>query len=244
MSKRNILVLVEGEKTDYNLMNGLFTTYEIAERHQIVVYSTSIHSLYNTLFKNKDIDDVDIFLHLREHAEDSLKETIFDQRQRYTDIILIFDLDPQERNFSSDAIREMVEYFSNSTDMGKLYINYPMLEAFYHIKSVPDPDYDNYYASLSELKDHHYKTRVHNESIISNRKDFVADKENCNAIIRQNLDKAWQLIGSPDELSREPSPEQIDILKKQIDLLENKDLVAVLNTCIFYIVDYNPELIS
>ena len=51
MSKRNILVLVEGEKADYDLINGLFATYEIAEHHQVVVYRTSIKTAFDLVNK-------------------------------------------------------------------------------------------------------------------------------------------------------------------------------------------------
>ena len=46
----------------------------------------------------------------------------------------------------------MAEYFTESSDMGKLYINYPMVEAFYHMKSIPDNDFDTYTSSMEELK--------------------------------------------------------------------------------------------
>lgn len=37
--------------------------------------------------------------------------------------------------FTPEKIKRMSDYFVESSDMGKLYLNYPMVEAFYH--SVP-----------------------------------------------------------------------------------------------------------
>ena len=246
MSKRDILVIVEGEVTDISLMEGLFVTYEIEQRHQLVFYGTNIYALYNSAFKGSEIDSIDIFLHLREHEKDPVKKSLFDQRQRYSDILLMFDFDPQDRSFSKNAIREMSEYFTDSTDMGKLYINYPMIEAFYHVKSVPDPDYDNYIASLIELKARQYKSRVNQESVIADRKTFVTQKSLCNTVIRQNLNKACKIT---EMLCPEPGngvsvPKQFAILNKQLDKLREDNAVFVLCTCVFYIVDYNSKLIE
>lgn len=65
----------------------------------------------------------------------------------YTDKLLIFDFDPQDsffRNHRDEACRrfqKLMEFFSESTDHGKLYLSYPMIEAFYMsvlLKSVMD----------------------------------------------------------------------------------------------------------
>jgi hypothetical protein len=71
MSKRPILILVEGEITDTELMKHLLTTYGIYEEHQIVSYGTSIYSLYDSMFRNRKGTAVaDISLHLRERETD------------------------------------------------------------------------------------------------------------------------------------------------------------------------------
>ena len=47
-----------------------------------------------------------------------------------------------------------MRYFVESTDMGKLYLNYPMIEAFYHMSNIPDPEYNGRVATLAELRGH------------------------------------------------------------------------------------------
>ena len=236
MSKRDILVLVEGEKTDVSLMEALFASYEIDQRHQLVFYGTSLYALYNSMFKGKEVGDIDLFLHLREHEKDPVKKTLFDQSKRYSEIVLIFDFDPQDREFSTTAIREMSQYFTDSTDTGKLYINYPMVEAFYHVKSIPDSDYDGSIASLAELKNHLYKSRVHQESAITDRKEFVAKKSNCDIVVQQNIDKAWRIVqkARSDDGKDSPVPVQPDILNKQLEKLSVEKAVYILCTCAFY----------
>lgn len=157
-NKSKILVLVEGEKTDYKLMQHLLSVYGIDSNHEIVSYNTNIYTLYNEMFKDDNPDALDILQVLKMHEKDAEKKKIFDHY--YSDILLIFDLDPHDSLFSPSKITRMLEYFRESSDMGKLYINYPMVEAFYHMKSIPDEAYNSYIATLDELKKKLYKTRV------------------------------------------------------------------------------------
>lgn len=129
--KSKILVLAEGKKTDYQLMKRLLQIYEIGDSHEIVSYNTNIYVLYNEMFRDGDPASLDILQTLKEHERDPEKKKLFDRR--YSDILLIFDLDPQDPAFSADKILEMASFFVESSDMGKLYLNYPMVEAFYHL---------------------------------------------------------------------------------------------------------------
>lgn len=162
MTKGKILVLVEGEKTDFRLMQHLLNVYGIDKFHQVVPYKTNIYVLYNAMFYNTDPETVDILQLLKEHEQDVCKKQIFDQN--YSDILLIFDLDPQDPKFSERKIIEMITYFVESSDMGKLYLNYPMVEAFYHMKNIPDNSYNTYFSTIDELKSKKYKERVGKES--------------------------------------------------------------------------------
>ena len=130
MSERKILVIVEGAKTDFNLMKRLLKIYGISDNHQIVSYDTNIYTLYNQLPENEEeYEDIDLQQILKEREKDERKIALLNER--YTDILLIFDLDPQAPDFSPDKIRKMANYFTESTNMGKLYLNYPMVESFY-----------------------------------------------------------------------------------------------------------------
>lgn len=43
--KSQILVLVEGNKTDHNLMNKLLEVYGLSDSHGVVSYHTNIYTL-------------------------------------------------------------------------------------------------------------------------------------------------------------------------------------------------------
>lgn len=243
-NKTKILVLVEGAKTDVKLMEHLLTVYGINQSHQIVSYNTNIYDLYDHMFADGTPEDVDILQLLKERERNPEKKAIFDEH--YSDILLIFDLDPQDPRFSADKIMQMVNYFVESSDMGKLYLNYPMVEAFYHMKSIPDEQFNSYIATMKELKSHEYKGRVIAENRNRNFGKFAVNKEECNTVINQNIDKAW-LISEAQRLVNEMSavyPDASAILSKQLNKLEEDESLFVLCTCAFYIPDYNPKLIE
>jgi hypothetical protein len=242
-AKSKILVLVEGAKTDYKLMDKLLSVYGIDSSHQIVPYNTNIYTLYNAMFRDKDPDSLDLLQVLREREPDQEKKKLFDEA--YSDILLIFDLDPQAPDFTPDKICEMALHFTESTDMGKLYLNYPMVEAFYHMKDIPDPDYITYVATMDELQKGQYKKRVNAENRNHDQRKFATNKEECNTIIRQNMEKACLIVAraAPNELVEVSVPDGVQILQEQLKQLSTENVVAVLCTCVFYIVDYNPGLI-
>lgn len=107
--KAQILVLVEGEKTDVKLMRHLLNVYGISQNHEIVSYNTNIYELYNHMFRDEDPNTIDFLQLLKEHENDPTKKLIFDRS--YSDILLIFDLDPQDPQFSPAKIEEMAAFF-------------------------------------------------------------------------------------------------------------------------------------
>ena len=232
MDKSKILILVEGARIDLRLMEHLLRVYGLTERHQVVSYNTSIYELYRTMFRGSDPGELDLLQHLKEHERDPQRKLLFDER--YSDILLVFDLDPQDPDYTPEKITEMAAYFTESSDMGKLYLNYPMVEAFYHMKSIPDPDYDAYTVSLDELRDGTYKQRVNEESRGHSYSKFAVNRRECSTVIQQNLEKAQRIAGGKEEF----------VLNAQLRALEEKSLLYVLCTCAFYILDYNPRLIE
>lgn len=238
-SKKNakILIIVEGSGKDLGLMTKLLTIYGISNNHQIVSYNTNIYDLYQRMFFEDDPDSLDLLQVLKEHEKDETKKVIFDEH--YSDIILIFDLDPQAPSFSPEAIIKMAQFFNESSDNGKLYLNYPMVESFYHMKSIPDPDYINYSVSLCDLPKGIYKSIVKRICRIPYKR-FAQTKESCNTVILQNLEKTNILLQQP---TTSIITDTCRILSAQLDFLKQKNILSVLCTCIFYIADYNLSLI-
>lgn len=234
--KTKILMLVEGEKMDVKLMTHLLEVYGLNDGYEIVSYNTNIYTLYNQMFADHDPAAYDLVQVLKARETNANKKAVFDQA--FSDILLVFDLDAHAPDFSPEKIREMVDYFQESSDMGKLYLNYPMAESFYHMQSIPDPDYSSYTASITEGRK--YKERV--TCITGDQRKFARTKEECNIVICQNIEKSNQITAA-EENSVLPA-NQIEILDVQLDSLLSTQNVFVLSTCPFYIVDYNPNLLK
>lgn len=243
-SKSKVLVLVEGQKTDVRLMQHLFCLYGIDKKHEIISYNTNIYALYDKMFQDGDPEYLDILQSLKEHEQDVEKKKLLNVK--YSDILLIFDLDPQDPRFSAEKILEMVRFFVESSDMGKLYLNYPMVESFYHMSSIPDKNYNSYNASLDELKHSLYKQRVSRENRNRDYRKFATTKAESNVVIMQNVEKAFLLTASERSTNGLAMivPEAEDILVAQLKKLDAEQLISVLCTCVFYIAEYNPKFLS
>ncbi len=238
--KRKILVLVEGAKTDVRLVEHLMKIYEIDINYEIVSYKTNIYTLYKEMFLDGDPDAMDILQILKEREKEQESKKIFDEK--YTDILLIFDFDPQDSQFSDDKITKMMNYFVESSDMGKLYLNYPMVEAFYHMNSIPDASFYSCCATISELEAGTYKERVNQQNRDRDYRKFASTREECNIVISQNMEKSWHILGRKDCI-KNTIPNQSKILSKQLEKLNIDNEIYVLCTCVFFIVEYNPKLL-
>lgn len=95
-----ILVLVEGAKTDLRLLDHLLHIYGIDNNHEVISYNTNIYVLYKQMFAGGDPDSIDLLQLLKARETDLEKKKIFDVH--YSDIILIFDFEPQDPQFSSE----------------------------------------------------------------------------------------------------------------------------------------------
>jgi len=239
---KKILILVEGEKLDVLLMKHLIQIYGLDIDYEIISYRTNVYELYNKMFRGVNPEDMDILQVLKERENNVDKKQIFNQR--FTDILLIFDFEPQDSQFSKEKISKMVGYFVESTDMGKLYINYPMVEAFYHMNSIPDYAYSERIATLDELCDGAYKKRVNKENRNRDYRKFAVNREECNVVISQNIEKAWHILAtSSSDILAMDSALGKQLLSKQLEILDEKRQIYVLCTCVFFIAEYNPKLL-
>ena len=67
----------------------------------------------------------------------------------------------------------MQHCFADLTDMGKLYLNYPMIESYLHLKSIPDEEYINRKIPVSLQPGDKYKSLVRSESVIEKAVDLT-----------------------------------------------------------------------
>lgn len=218
------LLIVEGKHEKNELFWLIFKCFPELniDIDDVWIYGTNIYKLYEDIVKQygndwaKDEMDVDLpfVISKKEHPE-----TVY-YRNDFTNIILVFDYERHDPAFSEEKISEMQHRFEDSTDMGKLYLNYPMIESYLHLKSIPDEQYINRKIPVSLQPGDKYKGMVKSESVIEKVVDLPhrindllageryrvsnADKRNecCNAILKlskneleKELEEILQVVG-------------------------------------------------
>lgn len=127
------LIIVEGQKREKQILTSLKAVGLFPIEHFQVVYGNHIYALYQSLSKDEGTDIIGILKSKGELSENY-------DRNDFSDIYLFFDYDPQAhrtrtedkqiiRDRVNQELSEMLAYFDNETEDGKLFISYPMVES-------------------------------------------------------------------------------------------------------------------
>lgn len=237
MAERKILFVCEGKKDEPSFLKALMRKSFSSLKYSIYSYQTNIHILASKLeeeYSDFDTNEMDIALILRNLETDAEKKRLLSDS--FTDIILAFDFDPHHTNPHFETVRRMLSYFTESSDMGKLYINYPMMQSYKHFKCLPD--YEYFTREVSPIK---YKELVDIESCMPNLREYSYDVYMKIAV--QNIRKAVWIL---ERCDRVPSVEEylnfdwVKVYDKELSMFFKNGTVSVLNTLILCMVDYNP----
>ena len=170
------LLIVEGNHEKNQLFWLIFQCFpEInIDMDDVWIYGTNIYMLYEDIIKEygeewaDEEDDIDLpFVISKKQNPNHLC-----YKEDFTNIILVFDYERQDTNFSETRIMNMQKCFNDPADMGKLYINYPMIESYQHLKELPDSNYSERKIPVSMQPGKEYKELVRRESVISRIVEF------------------------------------------------------------------------
>ena len=103
MSRKQVLLIVEGIKQEIKLFQALFRCYGLDIGYEIVSYNTNIYELYERMFSDGFQDDLSLLGVLKERASEEDK-WLFDQD--YSDVLLVFDYELQDNRFSPARLEE------------------------------------------------------------------------------------------------------------------------------------------
>jgi hypothetical protein len=131
-----ILLVFEGGKTEPSIFDNIknvFFKNKDSGRMIYAIFGTNILKLWKELNRDPDFETVEM---LRDVAINK-DELGYLGRNNVSEIHLFFDFEghipEQPLNTHCDVIREMLAFFDEETDHGKLWISYPMVEALKHI---------------------------------------------------------------------------------------------------------------
>lgn len=243
MSKKNLLFITEGEIDEPKFIDKVLKKCYPNIDYSYYSYSTTIHTLAKLIFKNEnEIDEyLDIKNVLKENEKIEYKREILSKT--YSDIILVFDFDPHSDAPEFEKILKMLNYFNDSTDNGKLYINYPMMQSYRHILTYPEEDMNFKTRKIELDKCSDYKKIVDKESCLKNINKYSYPV--IMKIIGYMLKKANYIINNDYCIPNDIEFYNIDlnqIYKIQCqNNIENK-WIYILNTFVFHLVEYNAKL--
>ena len=141
----NILFVFEGEKTERTITDSLLKHF-ISKGNRVVIssFKTDIYTLYGKIKKDSDLD---AFALVKENDE-SLDDF---NRDSFSQLFLFFDYDGHSNAANDSKIFELLDFFDEETENGKLFISYPMVEALKCISSIEDSDdFYNHSYKISE----------------------------------------------------------------------------------------------
>ena len=170
------LLIVEGHHEKNKLFWLIFKCFpEInINMDEIGIYGTNIYQLYNDIVKEYDEEwaeenvDIDLpFVITKKQYPNKLR-----YKEDFTNIVLVFDYERHDTNFSEEKILEMQRCFVDAADMGKLYINYPMIESYRHLCQLPDGNFAERKFPVSLQPGKEYKALVEQETILGSKLDF------------------------------------------------------------------------
>lgn len=240
MSERNLLFIVEGEADEPTFIRRLFRVCYAQQSYRTYTYKTNLHTLAKRLeddYPDFDGDETDICLILRSYESSDTKRAILSEK--YTDVFLIFDFEPQHDPPHFETIRRMLNYFQDSTSQGKLFINYPMMQSYKHFSALPDPLFYDTKATITDWG--HYKQIVGSVSAYTDTTHYTYPI--FVSLTAHHMKKAnYILTGlySLPSLDEYCSWNLTDIFEKQLVYKNRDSFVYVLNTCIFVLADYQP----
>lgn len=238
-----MLIITEGSQTEPKLLRQLSRCFLTLDKFDIYSYKTNIYDLYSYLedylINDSEIDG-DILQILIEREQDDNNRLLL--QKNYSDILLVFDFEPQDHRYNFKKLQVLLNVFNESTENGKLYINYPMVESFKHFKSCNDEGYIERKVDLENISK--YKGIAARESCIKNIGSL--DKDKFIMIINENLKKTMHIVESSRVY---PEIDDFDDLLFNVAVKQNtcvmeKHFCYVLNTGLFFLPQYNSNWVN
>lgn len=247
-NEQKTLLIVEGERTETVFFEQLQKAFGI--NLELVCFRDNIQVLYKKMKEmnfNADIKDI-----LIEANDTEENRAILSQKFAYT--YLIFDFDPHHTEeyekgvpidiivkHNYDRVREMAEYFVDETDpsVGKLYINYPMMESYKDCDSFEEEGYLTRVVTLSDVSK--YKSIVSHRKMANKRIDSYTEKD-FSMLTKLNVRKLGSVCLKStilDDYSTYVEESlQSNILQHEGESIRAKQQIDVLNTSAFFAIDY------
>ncbi len=229
---KNILFVFEGQKSEPLAFTSLQRFFLNEDGRTIIhaVFCGEIYSLYHTLKKDEDLE-LFYILKGKELNKDSLADLSL---KDISEVYLFFDHDAHATAADEVKLREMLEFFNEETENGKLYISYPMVEAIKHFH--PDHCFKSLTVEIGKNKQ--YKAFVANNCCNQYKNIQAYSKEQWFTLIKNNLMKASYIVSGNYELPEHLIPQPQIFSCQQERYIKPRGEVSVLSSIPLFLKEY------
>lgn len=229
-------MVFEGEKTEKIIFDSLKEHF-LTNKTNRIIYGFHCGEIYSLYSKLTVPENESLFFILKEKLQ--VKNAVLqDIIEEYVEAIyLFFDYDGHANSDSNDKLQDMLEFFDDEFENGKLFVSYPMVEAIKHLKE------DICFNETKSISEPQYKTIARNNCDSYLKKFGESDKnnilkENWNYIISEHCKKANYIVNNIFSFP-EVIIAQDEIHKKQIEKYDTvNNEVAVLSAFPLMLLDY------
>lgn len=266
-----ILFVFEGVKTEPRIFKTIETLFLNGD-NIVCSYCSNIYSLYEKLaaenYFDNDKNSLSIIPLLQEevrkHPENTDKDFLnLKHIDEISEIYLFFDYDCNySRKYESlklednnKKIGKLLNFFDDETSVGKLYINYPMVESFRYTKKLPDKEFYKYKIMISQSRDVFFKKTVdefsyyknYDFAILRKTQNTVLSKEivrkNWLYLIFQNMQKAFYIFeGKVVSIQDFRLFSESELFSAELkNYVQKEETIAILNAFPIFIFEYVHE---
>lgn len=225
-----ILFIFEGEKTENQIKENL-TKFFINENTIITcAYCSTIYQVYSEILVDDDLDTFSL-LKSRNQNQEILKDF---HRDDFAEIYMFFDYDGHDTIADDEKLEELLSFFNEETEKGKLYISYPMIESLKHISN-----YETFKNLKVKCKENIKYKKIVNDDCLGTLKNFTNYKyETWQKLIEIHLNKMNYIVNDSFSFPENLIP-QLSVFGKQLEKHISVDsTVSVLNSFPVFLYDY------
>ena len=241
-----ILFIFEGAKYEPPLYDGIKALFLPRSEDQVICsFCSSIYTFYKRLTGDEFAGYADVVNVLKaELAKTDPENELFKYKSAdFESIYLFFDYDFYGGDLSKKnaQIQEMLEYFNEETENGRLFVSYPMIESIQYTKELLDNDFYKYSVKREDSIGEKFK-KAARQFCYYKGYAYLKDSNNWRYLVQQHVQKANLL--TKDSLSwplDKDDVEQNEIFEAQLEkhVIPN-DEVAILNAFPLFLYYYFP----
>lgn len=244
-----VLLIVEGDTIEDEFFRCIASAFGISAK--VIPYRTNIYKLYEAL-KQANFS-ANVCGILKESATEDDKK-LFDRK--YAAIYLVYDADFQhcdkgeneltiEQRIAKNMPRlsEMSKYFTDETDdtVGKLFINYPMMEAYKDCDAFFEVAYKDRRVSIYDLLHNGYKKSVSQRKVNGKAVKKLSYRDFCDivkcAVYKYAfiMGNGWRALPYRDFIT---SLFSANLLGYESSTIDECGEVNVINLSVLFVLDY------